>query len=208
MSDDRSRTVAEAIEAALIETHHLANISGLNEAKLARRRLVEAQTASKATRAHDRLDRAVEYLELARLERRDCAAGFVEARELIETAIAGLGTTGRGPVRRSPAELLAERETRKSLQELRREVASGSFEQLRHEVLLDETFGHLRREAATDGDGGSPEPEPDPSDLDVERALALASREMEIAESVQNARSADSEFEFVSRDSLTDPEEG
>lgn len=205
MTDDGKPGVAEALDEALMETHHLANISGLDEARLARRRLVEAQSATSVHRTRDRLEQAIEYLELARLERRDTAAGFVQARELVAYAEAGLRAERPAPLDRSPLDLLrrtSEPESRETLAELRADAAVGSFEQLRHDVQLEDTFRELQRQV---NDGEFDHEPADDGDLDPEAALSLASLEMDIERSLQDAGD-DSEFEFVEDGELADPE--
>jgi hypothetical protein len=204
MTDDGKPGVGAALDEALMETHHLANISGLDEAQLARRRLVEAQSASSVSRTRDRLRQAIEYLELAKLERRDTAAGFVQARELVAYAESGLQREQPVPLTGSPAELVRSAEVdrepnhRGTLQDLRAERAVSSFDQLRYDVKLDDTFreleqlineGELDHEPADDGE------------LDVEAALDLASLEMDIERSIQRPEHG-SEFEFVDSDDL------
>ena len=71
---DGHGTPGRFIEDALIEAHHLANLTGLDEAKLARKRLVSAQSATREAKVRDLLHDAIEFLELARMERRDAMA--------------------------------------------------------------------------------------------------------------------------------------
>lgn len=203
MTDDGKPGVAAALDEALMETHHLANLSGLDEARQARRRLVEAQSASSVARTRDRLDQAIEYLELARMERRDTAAGFVQARELVAYAEAGLQTERPVPLTSSPTELVRsapEREPRRTLEELLAEARVNSFDQLRYDVALDATFDQLRREVADDPERPDPA---DRGDLDPEAALELASLEMDIERSLQGPAD-DSAFEFVDDDELAE----
>jgi len=166
------------IEDALIEAHHLANLTGLDEAKLARKHLVNAQSATATARRRDLLRAASEYLELARVERRDTAAGFAEAQRLALRAEEALGEEAPPP-KRPVGELLAEepeprRPRRRSLVELREEAAVNSFEQLRYDVLLDDLFESVRRGESTarEAPGG---------DLSPREALALAIRDIEEA---------------------------
>jgi hypothetical protein len=204
MTDDGKPGVGAALDEALMETHHLANISGLDEARLARRRLVEAQSASSVSRTRDLLAQAIEYLELAKLERRDTAAGFVQARELVAYAESGLQREQPIPLTGSPADLVRSAEVdrepdhRGTLQDLRAERAVNSFEQLRYDVELDDTFQELERLI----NEGELDHEPaDDGDLDVEAALELASLEMDIERSIQRPEHG-SEFEFVDSDDL------
>jgi hypothetical protein len=167
------------VEDALVEAHHLANLTDLETAKLARRSLVNAQSASRTAKRRDLLRQAAEYLELARLERRDTAAGFAEAQRLTTRAESSLREEG-ALLERPLAGLLDDGATRprahrRSLTELREEAAVGSFEQLRYDVLLDDLFDAVREdEASADGDGV-------PGDVDPEEALRLAHRELEEA---------------------------
>lgn len=205
MTDDGMPGVGEALDEALMETHHLANLSDLHEARLARRRLVEAQSATSVELTRDRLEQAIEYLELARLERRDTAAGFVQARELVSYAQAGLRRERPVPLTGSPLELVQsepERETRRTLQELRADTAVNSFEQLRYDVELEDTFRELQRQVTT---GEIDHESADDGDLDPEAALRLASLEMDIERSLQRSGD-DSEFEFVADDDLAAPD--
>lgn len=201
MSDDGTPGVEEALDEALMETHHLANLSGLDAARQARRRLVEAQSASSVARTRDRLEAAIEYLELARLERRDTAAGFVQARELVAYAEAGLQAEQPVPLRGEVAELVRsepEREPPRSLEELRAEAAVSSYEQLRIEVTLDQTFRQLYRDV--DADLGRDGPA---GDLDPETALAVAGLEMDIERSLQGPDDVATDFEFLDAEDLT-----
>lgn len=166
------------VEAALIEAHHLANLTGLDEAKLARRHLVNAQSATGTARRRDLLRQAAEYLELARVERRDTAAGFAEARRLAVRAEEALGE-GDQPLERSVEELLGEapdpRQPRqRSLVDLREEAAVNSFEQLRYDVLLDDLFESVRHGEPTTREAPAAE-------LDPREALVLAMRDLEEA---------------------------
>lgn len=202
--------VGEALDEALLETHHLANLSGLDEAQQARRRLVEAQSASSVERTRDRLEQAIEYLELARMERRDTAAGFVQARELVAYAEAGLTRERPVPMTGSPVELVRsapERERRKNLQELRAEAAVSSYQQLRYDVRLEDTFRTLHREV---NEGEIEHVPADDPELDPEAALELASLEMDIERSLQGTDEdrAESEFEFVEDDELASADGG
>lgn len=204
---DEWRVVEEAVEDALIATHHLANISGLREAKLARHRLVEAQSASDLRTTRDRLEDAGEYLELARLERRDCADGFREARDTVARAEAALRFERPVPMRGSPESLVGpEPRRRRSLEDLRRETAVNSFEQLRYDVAIEEAFAELRRQAR--GADRRPEDAPAedgaPADVGVEEALRLASLEVDIERALLQAPDspADTEFRFLSPDQL------
>lgn len=206
MTDDGKPGVGDALDEALMETHHLANLSGLDEAQLARRRLLEAQSATSVERTRDRLEQAIEYLELARLERRDTAAGFVQARELVAYAEAGLRSERPVPLTGSPEELVrSERdpEPRQTLQDLRSEVAVNSYEQLRYDVNLDDTFQELHRQLNDDEIEHEPA---DDGELDVDDALEMASLEMDIERSLQGEE-RDSEFEFVDDEELADGEE-
>lgn len=220
---DGSGGADEDIEAALIETHHLANLSGLREAELARKRLVEAQSAAGRRRTRDLLVDAREYLELARLQRRDCAPGFTEARDLAAAAEAALGHERPLPSR-LPAGLFRPSPRRgRSLAALRREAAVSSYEQLRYDLALEEVFAEIRRqvraetdeagagaraEAGTGGTGGAEEtgPDADGRDLAPEEALRLAGLEVDIERAVMNARPAEADFEFLSPDQLVAPE--
>ena len=148
MDDDERWIVEGGIERALIETHHLANISDLPEAELARRRLVEAQSADSLTRTRDHLEDASEFLELARLARRDCAAGFTEAHDLVARAEAALRFERPIPLSNDPISLFRNgRDSRPTLEDLEREAAVNSFEQLKHDVALEEAFDEIRRQA-------------------------------------------------------------
>lgn len=201
MTDDGKPGVGEALDEALMETHHLANLSGIDEARLARRRLVEAQSATSVPRTRDRLEQAIEYLELARLERRDTAAGFVQARELVAYAEAGLRDERPVLLEGSPVELVRsepESDTRRTLRELRADAAVNSFEQLQHDVKLEDTFRKLQRQV----NRGELDHEPaDDGDLDPDAALELADLEMDIERSLQGPGD-DTEFEFVENDQL------
>lgn len=140
------------LEAALFEAHHLANLTGMDLARLARRRLVSAQSAEGRAGTRDHLQDAIEYLELARLERRDTAAGFARARSLATEADAALGAE-RPPVRHSLDRLLEPAPPAGPAVDLvarRREAAVTSFEQLRHDVALEEAFSELRDLAGAD----------------------------------------------------------
>ena len=156
MADDEHWVLEGGIEQALIETHHLANISNLPEAELARQRLVAAQSADSLTRTRDHLADASEFLELARLARRDCAAGFAQARDLVAMAEAALRFERPVPLAADPATLLRDgpkSRRRRTLQELRRETAVSSFEQLKYDVALEEAFEEIRcRVIDADGD--------------------------------------------------------
>lgn len=204
MTDDGMPGVKEALDEALMETHHLANLSNLDEARLARRRLVEAQSASSVERTRDRLEQAIEYLELARLERRDTAAGFVQARELVSYAEAGLRRERPVPLTGSPLELVQsepEPERRQTLQELRAEAAVNSFDQLQYDVELQDTFDEMYRQV----NAGEIDHEPaDDGDLDPDAALELASLEMDIERTIQRPDD-DSAFEFVEGEELEPP---
>lgn len=206
MVDEEWRVVEEAVEDALIETHHLANISGLREAKLARHRLVEAQSASDLHTTRDRLEDASEYLELARLARRDCADGFREARDSVARAEAALHFERPVPMTGSPESLVGPTpRRRRSLEDLRRESAADSFEQLRYDVALEEAFAELRRQArGADGNSGATD-HGTPADLGAEEALRLASLEVDIERALLRspATPAESEFRFVSTDQLS-----
>jgi hypothetical protein len=81
-ADPEEPAPTDLVESAVIEVHHLANLTGLDEARMARRRLVDAQRAARSAKTRDLLLEASEYLELARMERRDAAAGFDEAGPL------------------------------------------------------------------------------------------------------------------------------
>lgn len=227
MVDDRW-AVEGGIERALIETHHLANISGLEEADRARQRLVEAQSAGSLRRTRDHLADAREYLELARLARRDCAAGFAKARDLTARAEAALRFERPVPSSNDPAALLPDGSAsrsrpRRSLAELRREAAVNSFEQLRYDVALEEAFAELARRAragaghsnaADDGanaaddeanatDDGAARQFEDPGDLDAEEALRLASLEVDIERSLLGSEAdAETGFRFLSSDQV------
>jgi len=196
MTDDGHPGVGEALDEALMETHHLANLSGLDEAELARRRLIEAQSATSVERTRDRLDQAIEYLELARLERRDTASGFVQARELVAHAQAGLRREQPVPLTGSPLELVRakrEPEHRRTLRELRADAAVSSWEQLQYDVKLEGAFRELQRMV----DRGELDHEPaDDGEFDPESALELASLEMDIERALQRSGEA-TEFEFV-----------
>lgn len=190
-----------------METHHLANLSGLDEARMARRRLVEAQSATSIERTRDLLGQAVEYLELARLERRDTAAGFVQARELVTYAEAGLRRERPLPLTGSPLELVntsLEPERRRTLQELRSEAAVNSFQQLRYDVNLEGSFRELRRKLKA----GEVEHKPaDDGELDVDTALELASLEMDIERSLQRPDDGSEEFDFVDDADIAEPDD-
>lgn len=151
-SGDERPSPSEFIEEALIEAHHLANLTGLDEAKLARRRLVNAQSATRRTKTRDLLADACEYLELARLERRDAAAGFAKARRYARNAQIGLRHERRAAVERSVAELLAADlpSERRTLQDFRREQAVTSYDVLKRDTALEVTFAEIRSQA-TDG---------------------------------------------------------
>ena len=162
MDDDERWAVEGGIERALIETHHLANISDLPEAELARRRLVAAQSADSLTRTRDHLEDASEFLELARLARRDCAHGFTEAHDLVARAEAALRFERPVPLSNDPVSLFrGGPDPRPTLEELEREAAVHSFEQLKHDVALEEAFDEIRRQA-TDADDVSDHVPADP----------------------------------------------
>lgn len=181
------------IEKALIEAHHLANLTGTEEAKLARRRLVDAQSASRETKTRDLLQEAVEYLELARMDRRDAAKGFEKAR--LHAIRAETALSGEGHVRNWSIDRLfepSEWSDRETLADLREEESVDSYEQLRYEMAMERLFEELR--------GGDPEEseEDPPDDLSVEEALLLANREL----ADESARRDDGGFEFLERDAL------
>jgi len=177
--DDTGDGAGSYVERALIETHHLANLTGLDEAERARRSLVNAQSAERVAKERDLLRQAAEYLELARIDRRDAASGFAEAQRLAMRAETALGEEG-ALLERPLTELFdggpeRPRQQRESLVELREQAAVGSFEQLRYDVLLDELFSTVRAEAGPEDEepaGGAG------GDVAVEEALTLADREL------------------------------
>lgn len=215
-SGDERPSPQESIENALIETHHLANLTGLDEAELARRRLVNAQSATRQSKTRDLLADACEYLELARLERRDAAAGFAAARRYARNAQLILRPETQPPVDGSIAELLATdlSDERRSLEDLRREAAVGSYDGLKRDTALELAFAEIRSQASDgvienpnafdDGDGGPATNSDGPdSRLDVETALKMASLEVDIRRALQKTRGArESEFKFVTSDQL------
>lgn len=223
--DDRP-SPREFIENALIEAHHLANLTGLDEAELARRRLVNAQSATRKTKTRDLLADACEYLELARLERHDAAAGFAKARRYARNAQLSIAPDTPPAVDRSVVELLeADLSTdRRSLEDLRQEVAVGSYDGLKRDTALELAFAEIRSQArngvienphAVDDDSGDGVPssngeshdsagEVHDQPLDVEDAIRMASLEVDIRRALQKTRAAhrDSEFQFVTSDQL------
>ncbi len=214
-SDDEQPSPQKFIEAALFEAHHLANLTGLDEAELARRRLVNAQSASRRTKTRDLLADACEYLELAGLERRDAAAGFAKARRYARNAEVELRHESPTVAEKSVLELLHAESPRdrRSLTELRREATVQSYERLRQDTALELAFSEIRSQA---GDGVIDDPhavedeEPALGTADpdrtgsVEEALRLASLEVDIRRALQGGREAgaDSEFQFLSSEQL------
>ncbi|MEF8773473.1 MAG: hypothetical protein V5A23_00480 [Halobacteriales archaeon] len=181
-------SAAAYIERALIEAHHLANLTGTEEARLARHRLVDAQSAAKETTTRDMLQEAVEYLELARLDRRDAAKGFERARSLAVRAETAL-SDDVGLRNRSIDRLFdrPRRSTgRRSLEDIRSESAVSSYEQLRSEMALERLLAELRE----DKDANVAVPS---GDLSVEEALELADRELDAGTSP----SRDGDFVYV-----------
>ena len=163
MADDEHWILEGGIEQALIETHHLANISDLPEAELARRRLVAAQSADRLTRTRDYLADASQFLELARLARRDCAAGFAEARDLVSMAEAALSFERPVPLSDDPVTLFRDgSDSRRTLEELQRETAVNSFERLKYDVAIEDAFEEIRRQATKAGDDPSRHVHADP----------------------------------------------
>lgn len=164
---------ASFVEQALIETHHLANLTGIEEAKLARRRLVDAQSATRETKTRDLLQEAIEYLELARMERRDAAKGFEKARMLTIRAETEMG--GEGHVQNFSIDRLFEPSRwstgRDTLADLREEAAVNSYEMLRYEMAMEQLFDELRGGLDAESEEFSPE------DLTAEEALELAENE-------------------------------
>ena len=206
--DPEEPSPTDLVESALIEVHHLTNLTGLDEAKMARRRLVDAQSAARSAKTRDLLLEASEYLELARMERRDAAAGFEEAGQYAQEAALRLGDEDAVPVEEPVGEmLLADPERgRRTLAEFHREESVGSYARLRHDTGLELAFARIRSEAddgviddphaVTDDDEDAPE--------SVEAALSAASLEVDIERAIQNASQsrADSEFQFLSADQL------
>ncbi|PSP80264.1 hypothetical protein BRC81_03510 [Halobacteriales archaeon QS_1_68_20] len=218
-ADDDQPSPQEFIEAALFEAHHLANLTNLDEAELARQRLVNAQSATRRTKVRDLLADACEYLELAGQARRDAAAGFAKARRYARNAEVELRHESPPAAERSVAELLradSPRE-RRSLRELRREATVPSYERLRQDTALELAFAEIRSQA-TDGVIENPhvvdeeravlDPHDQPTSGNVEEALQMASLEVEIRQSLQNGgeTDADSEFQFLSSDQLVSGE--
>jgi len=106
------------------------------------------------------LEAAIEYLEFARPERRDTAAGVVRARELVASAEAGLQAEQPVP--------------------LRAEAAVTSYERLRREVTIDRPFRGLYRDVGADLGSDGPA-----GGLDPETALAVDGVEVAIERSLQ-----------------------
>jgi hypothetical protein len=196
--DEDSADPSSFVERALIETHHLANLTGTEEAKQARRRLVDAQSASRVTKTRDLLREAVEYLELARMDRRDAAKGFEKARMLAiraETALGGEGRIQNRSIDRlfEPSKWSTDRET---LLDLAEHEAVDSYEQLKYEMAMEGVFEELRGEV---DDAELPfEDEPPRPDLSAEAALSLAAEEL----SDDDDPADDEGFVFVDAESL------
>lgn len=149
-SGDERPSPREFIEDALIEAHHLANLTGLDEAELARRRLVNAQSATRRAKTRDLLADACEYLELARLERADAAAGFAKARRYARNAQLTLRPEISPLVDGSVAELLAAdfpSET-STLEDLRQDAAVSSYDGLKRDTALELAFAEIRSQAS------------------------------------------------------------
>lgn len=227
----------DAIQGALMEVHHLANLTGTDEAELARQRLVSAQSASRPSRTLDLLGEAQEYLQLARLQRRDTAAGFAEAEAYVVDAAAALREEAP-PVQGSVAEVVSgpsDHARRRSLLDMRDEAAVDSFDDLRSEVVVDELFRAVRRsvraetaeregdedggddandggDAAEDTDEGAADPaapatDADREERDVTAAEALRLATAELAVKRTTGDAGDSEFQFLTPDQLVEVEE-
>lgn len=193
---DGDRDPTGFLQDALMEVHHLANLTNAEEALQARRRLVDAQSATRTTKKRDRLQEAIEYLELARLERRDAAKGFEKARMLAiraETALSGEGHVQNFNIDRlfEPSRWSSDRET---LADLREQAEVESLDQLRYELALEQLFAELKGEVEADpADPDLPE-----RDLSPDEALLLAANEFADESAARDAGG----FEFVEEESL------
>lgn len=198
------------IERALIESHHLANLTGLDEAKLARKRLVSAQSATSEAKVRDLLHDAIEFLELARMERRDAAAGFAKAKRYAiyaESELSHEDHVQSFSVERLFDDTLVHSTHRQSLEDLRMESRVGSYEELTYEMALEESFQDLRREVVgADGDGAGRPYDEEPEELTIEEALRLANVELTLERQNQQPLEREGGFDFLTDEKLVSAE--
>lgn len=210
-ADTDSGNAGPFIEDALIEAHHLANLTGLDEAKLARKRLVSAQSATRESKVRDLLHDAIEFLELARMERRDAADGFAKAKRFAiyaESELSHEDHVQNFSVERLFDENLSLSTHRQSLEELRDEAEVGSYEELLYEMALEESFEDLRKEIeGRDGDGAGKPYNEEMEEITIEEALRLANVELTLERQNQQPLEREGGFDFLTDEKLVQAED-